>query len=79
MLEVEQVRDVAVRWHVMSLAVLNAAATSRRTTWSDAQASGPVRVCIAAEQEHGPEVLGCRSTPRWAPGSTSRSAEGPAD
>ncbi|MDT0323297.1 mycothiol-dependent nitroreductase Rv2466c family protein [Streptomyces millisiae] len=61
MLEVEKVRPVEVRWHVMSLAVLNEPrldempaqyAEMMKTAW------GPVRVCVAAEQEHGSEVLG---------------------
>jgi len=61
MLEVEKVRPVEVRWHVMSLAVLNEDRLDEmpeqyralmKTAW------GPVRVCIAAEQKHGSEVLG---------------------
>jgi 2-hydroxychromene-2-carboxylate isomerase len=58
--EVEQVRPVQTRWHVMSLSVLNEDKEDLpdryrellRTGW------GPVRVCIAAEQEHGEQVLG---------------------
>ena len=59
-LEVQKVRPVAVTWHVMSLSVLNEGKEDLpeqyrellRTGW------GPVRVLIAAEQAHGPEVLG---------------------
>lgn len=57
-LEVEQVRDISVTWHVMSLAYLN----KDRDLPDDyrellAPAWGPVRVCIAAEQKHGKDVL----------------------
>src|SRR4051812_40977909 len=60
MLEVEQVRDVEVRWHVMSLVVLNEARQDITDEYRQriAKALGPVRVCIAAEQAHGNEVLG---------------------
>ena len=60
MLEVEQVRDIHVDWHVMSLALLN----EGRDELSDeykarlALAKGPVRVCIAAEQMKGSDILG---------------------
>jgi hypothetical protein len=57
-LEVEKVRDIEVRWHVMSLAYLNQDKdisddyrAMLQTAW------GPVRVLIAAEQKYGSEVL----------------------
>lgn len=57
-LEVEQRRDIEVRWHVMSLAYLNQdkdIPESYRETL--APAWGPVRVLIAASQRHGVSVL----------------------
>jgi hypothetical protein len=57
-LEVEKVRDIKVRWHVMSLAYLNQDKdisedyrAMLETAW------GPVRVLIAAEQKYGNEAL----------------------
>jgi 2-hydroxychromene-2-carboxylate isomerase len=57
--EVAKLRPIEPRWHVMSLAVLNedkdVPENYRKmleTAW------GAVRVCIAAEQKYGPEVLG---------------------
>jgi 2-hydroxychromene-2-carboxylate isomerase len=59
MLEVEQVRPVTTRWHVMSLAYLNADKPDISDEYRAmlAKAWGPVRVCIAAAQQHGDEVL----------------------
>jgi 2-hydroxychromene-2-carboxylate isomerase len=59
MLEVEQVRDIHTRWHVMSLAILNAgrAELDEKYKARMARAKGPVRVCIAAEQLEGSEIL----------------------
>ena len=57
-LEVEQVRDISVTWHIMSLAYLNAdkdIADDYRDFLADKWR--PVRVCMAAEQQHGKEVL----------------------
>jgi 2-hydroxychromene-2-carboxylate isomerase len=57
-LEVEKVRDVSVTWHIMSLAYLNEDKDvsdeyreKLKTAWQ------PVRVCMAAEQLHGKDVL----------------------
>ena len=63
MLEVEQQRPVTVKWHVMSLAVLNSdkdIPEQYRAFLKEAW--GPVRVCIAAAQAHGDEVLGALYT-----------------
>jgi len=58
-LEVEKVRPVQARWHVMSLAVLNENKEGMDERYKEfmQKAWGPVRVCIAAEQKFGPEVL----------------------
>ncbi|MEP6527015.1 MAG: DsbA family protein [Nocardioidaceae bacterium] len=59
MLEVEKVRPVSTRFHVMSLAILN----EGREVSDDYRkflttAWGPARVCTAVALEHGEEILG---------------------
>jgi protein-disulfide isomerase-like protein with CxxC motif len=64
MLEVEKVRDVEVRWHVMSLAVLNEDRLDElpeeyaENMRPGGKSWGPVRVVTAAQQLHGDEVVG---------------------
>jgi len=58
LMQVEQVRDITVTWRVMSLAVLN----EKRDLDADYRASmdlawGPVRVVIAAQEQHGDKVV----------------------
>jgi predicted DsbA family dithiol-disulfide isomerase len=54
MLEVEKVRDVEVTWRIMSLAYLNEDKDiSQEYRDRLKEAWGPVRVCMALEEQYG--------------------------
>ncbi|MBO3084554.1 mycothiol-dependent nitroreductase Rv2466c family protein [Cellulomonas fengjieae] len=56
--EVSAIRDVEVRWHVMSLAVLNEGRDLPESYRAAMDAAwGPVRVIIAAARDHGDKVI----------------------
>ncbi|MGQ4383322.1 mycothiol-dependent nitroreductase Rv2466c family protein [Streptomyces sp. SAS_270] len=61
-LEVEKVRDIEVRWHIMSLAVLNEPKLDELPEeyreLLTTKAWAPVRVVTAAWQKHGSDILG---------------------
>lgn len=58
-LQAAEVRPIEVHWHVMSLAYLNQGKEDLPEEYKAlmAEAWGPVRVCVAAEQAEGPDVL----------------------
>ncbi|MEU6418880.1 mycothiol-dependent nitroreductase Rv2466c family protein [Streptomyces spiralis] len=61
-LEVEKLRDIEVRWHIMSLAVLNEPKLDELPEdyreLLTTKAWAPIRVVTAAWQKHGDDVLG---------------------
>jgi protein-disulfide isomerase-like protein with CxxC motif len=73
-LHASEVRDLDVRWHVMSLAYLNSEKEDLSAEYREllAHAWGPVRVVTAAEQAHGSDVL----LPLYTALGTKRHIEG---
>jgi hypothetical protein len=59
MLEVQKARPVDVSWHVMSLSYLNSSRDDLPEQYKQilGEGWGPVRICIAAAQTRGDEVL----------------------
>ena len=59
LLQVQQVRDVSVKFHVMSLSVLNEGREDISQRYKEMldRGWGPVRVVIAAEEKFGNEVV----------------------
>ena len=56
--EVARYRPIEPRWHVMSLGILNEDRKVSKSYRKLLESSwGAVRVCIAAEDKYGPEVL----------------------
>jgi hypothetical protein len=65
LLEVEKVRPVEVRWHVMSLSVLNEGRDEDPEGDPQGYLWVPVRICAAVQQEYGQEALGRLYTAMW--------------
>ncbi|MDP9842628.1 DsbA family protein [Streptosporangium lutulentum] len=68
LLEVEKVRPVEVRWHVMSLSVLNEGRDEDPEGDTEGYLWVPVRICAAVRQEYGQEALVRLYTAMWTVG-----------
>jgi 2-hydroxychromene-2-carboxylate isomerase len=66
LVEVTKVRPVDVRWHVMSLSVLNEGRDDDPENDPEGYLWIPVRVCAAVQQQYGQEALGRFYTEMWS-------------
>ncbi|MEV0614569.1 DsbA family protein [Nonomuraea sp. NPDC050404] len=69
LLEVRQVRPVEVRWHVMSLKVLNEGLEVDPEGDPEGYLWIPVRICAAVQRDHGQQALERLYTAMWTTGS----------
>ncbi|CAM3633409.1 disulfide bond formation protein DsbA [Kibdelosporangium persicum] len=65
LIEVTKVRPVGVRWHVMSLSVLNEGREDDPEGDPEGYLWYPVRVCAAVQQKYGSDALGRCYTELW--------------
>ena len=65
LLEVAKVRPVRVRWHLMSLSVLNEGRDDDPEGDPEGYLWVPVRICAAVRQEYGEEALARLYTALW--------------
>ncbi|WP_406674043.1 disulfide bond formation protein DsbA [Nonomuraea sp. N2-4H] len=68
LLEVSRVRPVEVRWHVLSLSVLNEGRDEDPEGDTEGYLWVPARVCAAVRRAHGQEALGRFYTALWTTG-----------
>jgi hypothetical protein len=69
LLEVRKVRPVEVRWHVMSLSVLNEGRDDDPEGDPEGYLWIPARICAVVQHDHGQEALGRLYTALWTTGT----------
>jgi hypothetical protein len=66
LIEVTRVRPVTIRWHIMSLSVLNEGRDDDPEGDPEGYLWFPVRICAAVQQKYGQEALGRFYTELWS-------------
>nr|SBP01254.1 FIG00820885: hypothetical protein [Nonomuraea gerenzanensis] len=69
LMEVREVRPVEVRWHVMSLSVLNEGRDDDPEGDPEGYLWVPVRICAAVQRDHGQQALEKLYTALWTTGT----------